>query len=704
MLYAFTSSHSFVSIQTELEALDHEYALMKDYMLRGFDDPMRANLYQGLLKKAYRLNNNAMVDVWREKDSLFSSQTERFGEGRFQLEAIKSTLEQFVQDSTLLSLEPQETRKAQAYTLYDRHYNYVSELFNVLVTSYQWSESQASFMQELLLSPTIESVDAQLLLSAITLSAMQFFDIRKFQMLLHLAKYADDEHIRQRALVGVAFSLPTDEERLFDELPAMMRSFVNKERVRELAELQMQVFYCKNADQDMNEIQRDIMPNLAGSSTLKISKTGIIELDENKMQDLLGTGSDDRNMEKIESSMQRMIDMQRAGSDIYFGGFAQMKRFSFFYRLSNWFCPFSFSHPDVLNLPDRLLQSKFLNRLMKQGPFCDSDKYSFVLSMAQVFNRLPDNMKEAFESGAAMGEMMVVEDTESPTYIRRVYLQNLYRFFRLSPSKDSFYNPFLYEGSGRQSFFFVNPLLSNTNLKEKATALARFLWKKKNDLDLKMVIRHYQSVDNLELLKIAGVYFLHLRDFTKAVAYFFRVLLADPNDEQALQGYAQASFCNGDYKEAEEQYALLQKAYPENKKYVLNHAVAQINLGETEAGMAQLFKLSYQNDNDYNVKRAMAWGYLLQNKPDEAEQLYRKILVSPNTLPSDDLNMAYALWFQGKMSAAVELLKSYLAKARLKNEDTTHPLVDAFAEDNKLLEQYHISLPDRMIMIDLANE
>ena len=53
-------------------------------------------------------------------------------------------------------------------------------------------------------------------------------------------------------------------------------------------------------------------------------------------------------MEKLEASMKRMNDMQRQGSDVYFGGFSQMKRFPFFSVVANWFMPFYLHHPASL--------------------------------------------------------------------------------------------------------------------------------------------------------------------------------------------------------------------------------------------------------------------------------------------------------------------------------------------------------------------
>lgn len=51
----------------------------------------------------------------------------------------------------------------------------------------------------------------------------------------------------------------------------------------------------------------------------------------------------------MEDTVRKVADMQKNGTDIYFGGFSHMKRFSFFNAAANWFLPFSSEQPDVMS-------------------------------------------------------------------------------------------------------------------------------------------------------------------------------------------------------------------------------------------------------------------------------------------------------------------------------------------------------------------
>ena len=89
----------------------------------------------------------------------------------------------FVSDVAMLSLLPEAERTEKAKDLYDRHQVFVNRLFNTLWTSCQWSDDDCAFYTGLMLSPMVDIVDQQLLVSAVTLGAMNQFDINKFKAL-----------------------------------------------------------------------------------------------------------------------------------------------------------------------------------------------------------------------------------------------------------------------------------------------------------------------------------------------------------------------------------------------------------------------------------------------------------------------------------------------------------------------------------------
>ena len=704
LLHQYLSKNERFSQLERVEEIKKEYDLMKEYMLKGYVDQQRNQLYSSLLQRLYVIAMNASIDVFKDKNLTPVTKEPSLGEDIFTFEEIEKTLTQFVQDVTMLSLELDSNKETKQKQIYSDHYNYLSRLFNAIVVSHQWSESFALSFQSLLLSPTIETSDVQQIVSAITLGAMQVFDINKFKTLVTLYLNAEDEEVKQRAFVGFAFTLPSVEDELYPEVKEIVDEVIAKKGAKELYELQLQVFYCKNTDADNEELQKNILPNIMGNEHFSLNSSDIIDLEKDNLKDILGQHSSEQDIEKLEASIDKMKDMQKAGADIYFGGFARMKSFSFFYRLSNWFTPFSFYHPEVASLVDKIGESKFIKELMNNGPFCNSDKYSFALSLSQVITSLPANMKEMFENSGMLPDNMIVGDLNSPSYIRRTYLQDLYRFFRLSTFKNVFFNPFNYSRTEKQSFFFVNSLLLDTNLNAFAPELVRFLMKKKMYNEIPDILSAYENGTDRGLKHLAALYYLQKGSYISAKVYYEMLYTEDTNDLKALQGLAQSELYLEHHKKAIEYYSILLQHAPEKFSYQFNKAIALLNEGELNDGMNILFKLDLEKADNLDVKRAIAWGYLLQKRAEDSIKMYRSFFESNNQMVSDYLNMSYALWANSEVEEAVKMFKQYIESLKLEKEEARIKLQKDFANDRIFFKIYLYSDAECNIMLDLIFE
>ena len=245
---------------------------------------------------------------------------------------IREELEAFVSETALLELEPEHLRKPKMQELYRQHQHQMNVLFDYVYTSDIWSDGKATAMEELLLSPTVDSNDQQLIVSAVMLSLLEHFDISKFRTLVHVYQQATDERVRQRALVGWVLSLDSRlAVSVYPEQKALVDKLLEDENCcKELVELQKQFIFCINAEQDTQTIQREIMPDLIKNQNIRLTRNGIEEQEDNPMEDILNPEAQEKKLEQLEESFQRMMNMQKQGSDIYFGGFSQMKRFPFF--------------------------------------------------------------------------------------------------------------------------------------------------------------------------------------------------------------------------------------------------------------------------------------------------------------------------------------------------------------------------------------
>ena len=701
--YLYTNPHQFN--KERLDAIKGDYMLMTDYWVKGYDDPERGELYRSLLARLYQfVCDVVMRRRIRTSNFIMGIYTRtRNSRNDWSLTTIRRDLESFVSDVALLDLEPEHTRQERAAQVYKTHHQLMRDLFDYIWTSRSWSDSLAQAFQDILLSPTIDVNDQQLIVSAIMLSAMNLFDINKFRVLANVYLQAQDEQLRQRALVGWAFSLnETASRQLFPEERRLVGQMLADPRCcEEIRELQIQLVYCQRTESDNQRIRNEIMPELFKGNMFRVTRNGIEEKEDDSMEDILHPEESERKMEKLEESFRKMMDMQKQGSDIYFGGFSQMKRFPFFYDICNWFVPFYADHPDVAAAFAKFRNNKFLHQVMTYGPFCNSDKYSFVFAFGQVVDRLPQELREMLERGE--GTLVEGDDSErqKPAYLRRLYLQDLYRFFRIFPQRSEFVNPFD-RLDGHQSLV-GNPVFKESPLVGSAVEMARFLYKQNmHDAAREVLGLVDEGKGDAAYHTLMGMLTMHQSDRPQAWAaqacyHFAEALRLAPDHEQALLGYARTQFVDGHYQEAQQAYEKLLALHPAKKSFLLNKAVCQTNLGDYEGSLKVLYMLNYDYPDDLNVSRVLAWTLTCGGKHGQAVRLYDQLLAADTRVPDDMLNYGYCLWFCRELRSAIGMFRRYVAESEARRQEMTE---EFFVTEYALLQQHAITDIEIKMMLD----
>lgn len=693
-----------------LRALKNDYRLMTDYWRAGYEDPQREQLYSQLQRRLYELNANMAIAQRIRSSRYLTAMRQRPRQLRqdWSLTTIRHLLESHVQDVAMLSLEPEHTRQPKEERLYSDHQLLMADLFDYIWTSRLWKDTQADAFEEMLLSPTIDAVDQQLMVSAITIAAVNAFDFQKFHLLTNVYRKTTDASLRQRALVGWVFSADAKKRALYPEMSRIVATLCAEETVAdELKELQMQLFFCMNAEDDRQTIQNDIMPELMKAGRLRITRQGIIEQEEDTLEDILHPDADEQNMERMEQSMRRMVDMQRQGSDIYFAGFSQMKRFSFFTDTSNWFVPFYPQHPGISHTWKQSQHQRFLHLIMKMGAFCDSDKYSFVLAFDQVLSRMPQSVLKLVEQGEAtpmpIGGEIDPEEQRQPAFMRRLYLQNLYRFFRLYPQRNEFVSIF----SEQPSIFFASPLFSSTNLESRMPDVASFLSKHRQYDAAMRVLRNIsaQHQDAAYHLLLATLLMRQSAQdpeaARQAIASYEKALDAHPDNTRVLMGLARALFTVQDYKRALHTYEQLLLLVPDSRTAELNAAVCLTHLERYEEALKLLYKLNYLDATDDNVVRVMAWTLTVSGKYEQARRYYDHLTSLPVAQATDRLNQGYCLWLSGNIEGAVAAFKLFSAQ----QQDAQFSFEQEFMQqEHALLSNHHISDTEIRLMLDSIEE
>ena len=744
-------------IVARYEDVKNDYRLMQDAMMRGLRDDKIDEVYADIMRKVYGAGLDVLIEEKVKRYSSFAYARVSAQQTEAHPDAVRTVLEAYVQDMAMMAFEPENTRKAKMEKLTADHHAYMKQLFNALLVAPMWNDRRAADFADLLLSPTIDRDDALLLVSAVMLATMNVNDPYKWDMLAEVYVRATDKVLKMRALVGWVLSLPYDPRgpRIFPFVQERIKAMLaDKTTLKQMLDMQMQMLFCCNADADNEEIQRNIMPTLIKNTNLQMTRLGIVEKEDDPMKDIMDPNAAERDMEEMERKYRKMMDMQKQGSDIYFGGFSKMKTFPFFNDLCNWFAPFNAAHPALGAARERLAGSTFLNNLMENGPFCDSDKYSFALAIAQIMDRMPDNVKEMLNSDATFGPTVSKDEQEDPAYICRSYLQSLYRFFRLYRSKRDFLNPFILdelEDNDGNALFMSYKLLACPEMEENAVALCGFLLKRKMMRELMSMAICYKSSQNPRLVRFLAL--VPMTDGKWQEAYdLFASVSEDQHTEESLRGMAHCCMSLKRFGEAVAIYRRLLAMHPDSFSYQLNLAVclmssdafsscgdvasscdasscgASSSLGGkvearpnkvVEEGTKLLYKLDYEHPDNANVRRVLAWCMMLQGNFDKAIDIYTRLLSQPDAVSADRLNAAYAHWLSRDVARAVALLREYCnlceqeeaqAKEAAKKQgrrceptkSRNYRLVEDFTKDADLLSKYGISLTERKIMVDIV--
>ncbi len=525
-----------------LEALRTEFKYMTDFMLKGYKDEKRETIFRELVRRTTELDYDISVH-----ETLRSS---LYMKAKAQALANDDNRVEHLQEMLLAETEPEQ------------QLNNIENVFYAVLLSAHWRQPDAAQWVSLLCGGGVGDVASSAVVGALTISCMHVASRVKTQLLVDVYHNATSAEVRQRALVGILLivdALSIHEKELAEEMMTLLVQSEDDEKA--LLESVIQMRICANADADTNEIRDKIMPSMAASQPFRVTKDGIVEREDN--EDSIDTEADERRIAAMEESVRKILDMQKNGSDFFFGGFKQMKRCSFFYRQVNWFGPFYMQHPGIQKELSRLKNSDFVNRVTSQGPFCGSDKYSFVIAIADIMGQLPENLRKMMNEGEVAPVGMLPEDQSQPTesMVRLQYLQDLYRFFRLNNFGQTMSNPFAQTARFAVWRSAIGSL-SDATLIKMAHYVHAHRAEVTDDALVQEMLQACRNGENFDLLQLTAEMNLEQGDYHKAADAYSRCLKLKPDDTRCMRGIARALYKKGEYVKAAFYYDALHTMLP----------------------------------------------------------------------------------------------------------------------------------------------
>jgi tetratricopeptide (TPR) repeat protein len=405
--------------------------------------------------------------------------------------------------------------------------------------------------------------------------------------------------------------------------------------------------------------------------------------------------------EEIFKTMEELTKLQMEGADVYMSAFANMKHFDFFKDFQNWFIPFYPDHETVDEIfNDEILGpgTNELSEALYKTPFiCNSDKYSLILNLKYLPSSQKTMMLKVFRM--ELEGLQQLNDDESvidPFMNFRVnvtqYLQDIYRFFKLSPYKKEFEDLFIGKLDIYNSEFFK----MTCNASEAEAGLADYFFSKNfyedaMHLYLKQV---KEKPTDFQLYEKLGYCYQEKGNYKEALKYYRRAELID----RKVWTIKKIGLCLrrlGKNEDALEYYLQAGDMEPENIHTIIMTAHCYLDLKDYEQALKYYFKVEYIEPKNLKILRPIAYCYFALGRFEESAKYYDR-LSAGRLNGHDQINIGHLALCKGNKKEAIDYYKQSIISGDLSKEQ----FITIFTEDSTLLTSLGVSTDDLPIILD----
>ncbi len=671
-------------ISERLSELETNYTYMLHYQFEGLEDSQKDTIYNNILRSLYEITDDS-------SDELLSIDSSNLFYERLRIMAARPAIEfndfakKIKEISASLSvldlLEDGESSRIQKRDLAIKRERTGSDMFNFVFTSPRANSSDSDEYLSFITNEDIPVREKSLFISALTMSLFHRFDSTKIIVLIEACQSKSIE-VRQRAIVGLIIALQMYDVRwkLYPECQFRLDALKENESFRKsVLTVVKQLIRSRETEEISRKLTEEIIPEMMKFNSLAGKKLN--------MEDLMGeTDFADKNPDwkkELENSglankLQEYSSLQMEGADVFHSTFANLKSFTFFGDMSNWFLPFDTSYSELQTIfSSKDGSSGFLQTaVLSSGHMCNSDKYSFSLSLLQIPSAQREMMSQRFnEESEQLKELQKDAESLNPTVAEDVvsnqYIQDLYRFFKLYPYRSNFSDVFTL----RLNFYdtdSISPLIAG---KENMLQIANFCFDKNFFTDALAIYNQLITVhlEDSNIWQKIGYCKQIQNDLQGALDAYLQAEVFSSNNSWIIKRIAQTYRSLKDPKHSLEYYQRAAQLNPNNLNLELNIGHCYLELGQYEQALNCYFKVEVLETKSNKAWRPIAWTAFLLRKFDVSEKYYQQILSDkPNA--HDYLNAGHV---QLCMSNRKTALNHYLsAISELSNFEQFSKLFD----------------------------
>ncbi|MGM9845094.1 MAG: tetratricopeptide repeat protein [Muribaculaceae bacterium] len=672
-------------LTSRIDAIEQHYKYMLKYLADGVTDPERAGQYANIVNASYTL-----LDAVTREMKLPDTATLYFNTVRSQ----RATPGRGITAQTQRYLGLADRYEAEAEGV-------ARDLFSAIWATFPLGNSDIESITALTGSEDVPWSVRQLMVSALWLGAIEYFDEQRMVLLARM--YVDDtlaSEIRMIALAGMMFALLRHSEHT---VPPKLRHAIDamKESATwhsDMIALCLEMTRTLATEEISRKLRDDVFPELMQLGKEIEKKLNNNELPQiNSPEDLVENPEWEEIMRSkgLHDKLMELSELQSDGGDVYMASFAHLKHFPFFNHISGWFMPFDARQSQVASMGSK---NAGMIELLTSMPFlCDSDKYSVVFSLSSM----PQSqaMGNAFQKTPEMEEMLRsmhdekgVEDRHRAFF--NGYIKNVYRFYNVYSRRGEFYNP-LAHSAKITTLAIVGDIFSEADTLE---IVAEFLFRQKLYGDAMAVLQRLDAVASPTAERFQKLGFCAERsgDYVIASEYYDRAYLLDGNSRWTIRRLAVSMGKLRHYDRAATLWQKLVDQEPEDIGLLLRLASSLTHSGKYADALPVYYKIEYLDDGNVKAKRGRAWSQLMLKQFDEAETTFATLALSAEARPIDFVNAGHAALARNDYAAAIMHYRDALNIGGL----TSAGLSEAFDHDAESLKSLGVDTAQVPMLVD----
>lgn len=659
---------------SKLETLEETYKYMIRYAVDGSEDSERDKIYAKIKEDLSKFCFSLTKDITAKNSTLLYYSTYRYLKSNNK--NIENLIASIAEQQSIIDLYNSQDSIDQNVSIQNRRKfdDLCSDMFKSIWVN-ELNATNCEYIKDFASNQKTDDSLLCLIACALMLNCNNNFNEEAAILLFDLYEAHKNKDTAIKILVCLLITLYLNRNNITGSHNVILRiqNLISEQNIKDdIRNVFLQLIRSRGTEKIKQKVQNELNPKF-----FKLDPELKKKLQSESLDDPEAFASNPDWQEMLDKSgitdkMMELNKMQMEGSDVFLASFAKLKNFPFFSNISNWFLPFDNKQADVASLL-KGQNNALISLINKAGAFCDSDIYSFIMSLASVPEQQRNMMLGGFDDQNSQLMEMESEKLPNPKETRKNianrFIQNLYRFYNLFPRKSEFChskaNPFQ-TSLNLFDIPFIKDFISD---KDSLKLIGEFYFNQELYADALKIFRQIESIEgpSATVFQKIGFCYEKFQDFKAAAEYYDKVSLIKNNDIWTLKHLAACYRQGGNIEKAINTYSSILELDNENIAITKAIGVCLMEANRYDEALKFFFKAEYLAPQGAKSIRPIAWCSFLAENYEQSIEYYNKIINTAEINNANDyINRGHAYLTNGNNAKAVE---NYLTAAKVAGLD-----------------------------------